>query len=41
VPAQRIGTTGGDALDVEGAFGVPLSELRDAWTSTLPAALGR
>jgi phosphoribosylformylglycinamidine synthase len=41
VPAQRIGTTGGDALTVEGAFDVPLGELRAAWTSTLPAALGR
>jgi phosphoribosylformylglycinamidine synthase len=41
VPAQRIGTTGGDALTVEGSFDVPLTELRDAWTSTLPEALGR
>ncbi|GAA3827485.1 phosphoribosylformylglycinamidine synthase subunit PurL [Nocardioides panacisoli] len=41
VPAHSIGTTGGDALTVDGAFGVPLSELRAAWTGTLPAALGR
>ncbi|WP_036517414.1 phosphoribosylformylglycinamidine synthase subunit PurL [Nocardioides sp. J54] len=40
VPATVIGTTGGDALVVEGQFEVPLEELRTAWTSTLPAALG-
>ncbi|THV08929.1 phosphoribosylformylglycinamidine synthase subunit PurL [Nocardioides caeni] len=40
VPATVIGTTGGDALVVEGQFDVPLTELRDAWTATLPAALG-
>ena len=40
VPMAEIGTTGGDALVVEGAFAVPLDELRTAWTSTLPTALG-
>lgn len=40
VPVADIGTTGGDALVVEGAFDVPLAELRAAWTATLPAALG-
>lgn len=40
VPVADIGTTGGDALVVEGAFDVPLAELRSAWTATLPAALG-
>ncbi len=39
----RIGVTdgtGGDALlDVQGQFAVPLSELREAWSSTLPRAL--
>jgi phosphoribosylformylglycinamidine synthase len=40
VRMTEIGTTGGDALVVEGAFAVPLDELRTAWTSTLPAALG-
>ncbi|MBF4768690.1 phosphoribosylformylglycinamidine synthase subunit PurL [Nocardioides agariphilus] len=40
VPIRRIGTTGGDAFTVEGAFSIPLDELRTAWTSTLPAALG-
>jgi phosphoribosylformylglycinamidine synthase len=40
VPCRRIGTTGGDAFSVEGAFSIPLDELRHAWTATLPAALG-
>jgi phosphoribosylformylglycinamidine synthase len=40
VPLHHLGTTGGDALTVEGVFSVPLDELRTAWTSTLPAALG-
>jgi phosphoribosylformylglycinamidine synthase II len=40
VPMTEIGTTGGEALVVEGAFDVPLDEVRTAWTSTLPAALG-
>lgn len=40
VPAAEIGTTGGDVLAVEGQFEVGLDELRTAWTSTLPDALG-
>ncbi|KAA1427557.1 phosphoribosylformylglycinamidine synthase subunit PurL [Nocardioides antri] len=40
VPMTEIGTTGGDALVVEGAFDVPLDELRAAWQATLPDALG-
>ncbi len=43
-PHLRIGVTDGvgdDAvLDVQGQFSVPLSELRAAWTGTLPAAFG-
>ncbi|NHC24488.1 phosphoribosylformylglycinamidine synthase subunit PurL [Nocardioides sp. IC4_145] len=39
VPLAELGTTGGDALVVEGAFEVPLLELRSAWMATLPAAL--
>ncbi|MEV7430995.1 phosphoribosylformylglycinamidine synthase subunit PurL [Nocardioides sp. NPDC092400] len=43
VPLTELGTTGGDALVVEaageGAFEVPLLELRSAWMATLPAAL--
>lgn len=40
VPATELGTTGGDVLAVDGQFEVTLDELRTAWTSTLPAALG-
>jgi phosphoribosylformylglycinamidine synthase II len=40
VPVAEIGTTGGGELVVDGQFDVTLRELRDAWTSTLPAALG-
>ncbi|MGO4256636.1 phosphoribosylformylglycinamidine synthase subunit PurL [Marmoricola sp. RAF53] len=39
VPAARIGTTGGDAVEVAGQFTLPLSEIRTAWSATLPAAL--
>ena len=41
VPFERIGVVGdpgdGAVLEIEGVFGVPLNELRQAWTSTLPA----
>ena len=40
VPLTPIGQTGGDALNVEGAFELPVAEIRAAWTATLPAALG-
>jgi phosphoribosylformylglycinamidine synthase len=40
VPFRRLGTTGGDAFTLDGAFSIPLEELRTAWTSTLPNALG-
>jgi phosphoribosylformylglycinamidine synthase len=43
VPLARLGETGGDALAVgspDGSdFSIPLAELREAWTATLPAAL--
>ncbi len=39
VPVTALGTTGGDALVVEGVFEVPATELRDTWTATLPAVL--
>jgi phosphoribosylformylglycinamidine synthase len=43
-PHRRIGVTDGagpDALlDVQDQFSVPLSEVREAWSGTLPAALG-
>lgn len=40
VPVGRIGRTGGMAVTVEGRFSIPLEELRSAWTTTLPGALG-
>ena len=39
MPLTPLGETGGDALVVDGQFDVPLAELREAWTATLPAAL--
>jgi phosphoribosylformylglycinamidine synthase II len=43
VPHTRLGVTEGDgaaaSVTVEGAFSVPLAELRAAWSATLPAAL--
>ena len=41
VPAAVIGRTGGETLEVRGLFAIGLPELREAWTATLPAALGR
>jgi hypothetical protein len=35
-----IGEVGGDALEIEGALGVPVSELRAAFEGAIPAALG-
>jgi phosphoribosylformylglycinamidine synthase len=39
-PFRHLGTTGGDALTVDGQLSIPLDELRAAWSSTLPDALG-
>jgi phosphoribosylformylglycinamidine synthase len=39
VPITPLGVTGGDTLAVDGQFEVPLVELRETWTATLPAAL--
>jgi phosphoribosylformylglycinamidine synthase len=39
VPLTHLGATGGPALTVTGQFDLPLPELREAWTATLPAAL--
>jgi len=36
-PHVRIGVVDGDALDVQDQFTLPLAELREAWSSTLPA----
>jgi phosphoribosylformylglycinamidine (FGAM) synthase-like enzyme len=40
VPLSELGATGGTELVVEGQFSLALSEIRDAWSATLPAALG-
>ncbi len=40
VRIAELGRTGGSSLSVEGVLDVPLQELREAWTATLPAALG-
>jgi len=40
VPITPLGQTGGDAINVEGQFEVPVAELRAAWSATLPDALG-
>lgn len=40
VPCVRIGTTGGDAVSVEGQFSLPVAELAEAHRKTLPEALG-
>jgi phosphoribosylformylglycinamidine synthase len=40
VPVARLGSTGGDALVVDGLFDVPLDELRTAHERTLPALFG-
>jgi phosphoribosylformylglycinamidine synthase II len=40
VPATVLGVTAGDTLTVEGTFEIPLTELRQTWTATLPAIFG-
>ena len=40
VPVTELGTTGGDALTVEGLLDLGLAELRAVWTATLPALFG-
>jgi phosphoribosylformylglycinamidine (FGAM) synthase-like enzyme len=40
VPVTELGTTGGDALTLDGVLDLPLGELRAAWTATLPALFG-
>jgi phosphoribosylformylglycinamidine synthase len=39
VPLTALGTTGGDAIVVADQFELPIAELREAWTATLPAAM--
>jgi phosphoribosylformylglycinamidine synthase subunit PurL len=38
-PHAKVGVITGDTLDVQDQFEVPLTELREAWTSTLPSVL--
>ena len=38
-PHAKIGVITGDTLDVQDQFEIPLTELREAWTSTLPSVL--
>jgi len=40
VPVTELGTTGGDSLVVDGVLELGLTELRAAWTATLPALFG-
>jgi phosphoribosylformylglycinamidine synthase II len=40
VPVTELGTTGGDALAVDGLPELPLAELRAVWSATLPALFG-
>ncbi|SFD15244.1 phosphoribosylformylglycinamidine synthase subunit PurL [Streptomyces aidingensis] len=40
MPATRIGVIDGDSLDVQGEFSLPLTELREAHTRTIPALFG-
>jgi phosphoribosylformylglycinamidine synthase II len=40
VPAVTLGRTGGHSLTVEHAFEIPLPELIETWTRTLPAIFG-
>jgi phosphoribosylformylglycinamidine synthase II len=40
VAVTELGTTGGDALDVDGLLALPVAELRAAWSATLPALFG-
>ncbi|WP_062517757.1 phosphoribosylformylglycinamidine synthase subunit PurL [Demequina gelatinilytica] len=37
VPFARVGVTGGDMLDVQGQFEVPVAELTEAWEAPLPS----
>jgi phosphoribosylformylglycinamidine synthase len=40
VSVTELGTTGGEALVVDGLLDLQLAELRAAWTATLPALFG-
>ena len=40
VPVSRIGVAGGDRFSIKGLVDLPLSDVIDAWTNQIPAALG-
>ncbi|NEK86063.1 phosphoribosylformylglycinamidine synthase subunit PurL [Blastococcus saxobsidens] len=40
VSVTELGTTGGEALSLDGVLDLPLAELRAAWSATLPALFG-
>ena len=40
VPVERLGTTGGVALDIADVGALDLAQLREAWEGTLPAIFG-
>ncbi|MFB4193030.1 phosphoribosylformylglycinamidine synthase subunit PurL [Streptomyces carpaticus] len=40
LPATRVGVIDGEAIEVQGEFGIPLAELREAREATLPALFG-
>ena len=40
VPVLRLGTTGGDAVVIEGQFEIPLAEASEAFEGTLPSIFG-
>ncbi|MDX3231192.1 phosphoribosylformylglycinamidine synthase subunit PurL [Streptomyces sp. ME19-01-6] len=39
LPAARIGVVDGDAIDVQGQFSIPLTELKEAHEATIPGLL--
>jgi phosphoribosylformylglycinamidine synthase len=39
-PVTRLGTVGGDALEVAGQLSIPVEQLRAASEATLPALFG-
>ncbi|MFV2118972.1 phosphoribosylformylglycinamidine synthase subunit PurL [Streptomyces sp. Act-28] len=39
LPATRIGVVDGDTIEVQGEFGIPLAELREAHEATIPGLL--
>jgi phosphoribosylformylglycinamidine synthase len=39
IPVRRLGTTGGDALEVEGQFTLGLDQIRTTWQAPIPTAM--